>query len=50
MVVVARESAKRRGAIKDGIVYDAKQLLVDIRQMVRQQKQERGIISAQGGS
>jgi imidazolonepropionase-like amidohydrolase len=29
--------------IKDGIVYDAKQLLEDVRAMVRQQKQERGI-------
>ncbi len=29
--------------IKDGIVYDAKQLLVDVARMVKQQKQERGI-------
>lgn len=28
--------------IKDGIVYDAKQLLADVREMVRKQKQERG--------
>lgn len=31
--------------IKDGIVYDAKQLLADVREMVRKQKQERGIIT-----
>jgi imidazolonepropionase-like amidohydrolase len=37
--------------IKDGIVYDAKELLADVREMVRQQKRERGIvISDQGGS
>ena len=36
--------------IKDGIVYDAKQLLADVREMVREQKRERGIvISEQGG-
>ena len=35
--------------IKDGIVYDAKQLLADVREMVRKQKQERaGAVS--GGS
>ena len=31
--------------IKDGIVYDAQQLLEDVREMVRQQKVERGIVS-----
>jgi len=34
--------------IKDGIVYDAKKLLADVREMVRKQKAERNI--AQGGS
>jgi hypothetical protein len=29
--------------IKDGIVYDAKQLLADVREMVRKQKEERAI-------
>ena len=29
--------------IKDGIIYDAKQLLRDIEEMVNEQKQERGI-------
>jgi imidazolonepropionase-like amidohydrolase len=32
-----------RWTIKDGIVYDAKKLLADVRQMVRSEKQERGI-------
>jgi Amidohydrolase family len=31
--------------IKDGIVYDAKKLLADVREMVRKQKTERGIAS-----
>ena len=34
--------------IKDGIVYDAQQLLEDVREMVRKQKEERGIISQDG--
>lgn len=34
--------------IKDGIVYDARQLLADVREMVRQQKEQRAI-SQQGG-
>jgi imidazolonepropionase-like amidohydrolase len=34
--------------IKDGIVYDAKQLLADVREMVRQQKAERATISSDG--
>ena len=29
-----------RWTIKDGVVYDAKQLLADVRQMVEQQKQD----------
>ena len=29
--------------IKDGIVYDARQLLADVARMVEKQKQERGI-------
>lgn len=33
--------------IKDGIIYDAQQLLEDVREMVRQQKEERGIVSQQ---
>jgi imidazolonepropionase-like amidohydrolase len=33
--------------IKDGIVYDAKKLLEDVREMVRKQKQERGIVSSE---
>jgi len=33
--------------IKDGILYDAEQLREDIREMVRKQKQERGMISQQ---
>ena len=35
--------------IKDGIVYDAKQMLADVREMVRRQKEERAI-TQQGGS
>ena len=31
-----------RYTIKDGIVYDAKQLLADVRSMVEKQKAERG--------
>ncbi len=31
--------------IKDGIVYDAQQMLEDVREMVRKQKEERGIVS-----
>ena len=34
--------------IKDGIVYDAKQMLADVREMVRKQKAERKI-TEQGG-
>ena len=34
--------------IKDGIVYDAKELLADVRRMVEEQKQERGITSLPG--
>jgi hypothetical protein len=34
--------------IKDGIVYDAKKLLADVREMVRKQKMERGIASDAG--
>jgi imidazolonepropionase-like amidohydrolase len=34
-----------RWTIKDGIVYDAKQLLADVRRMVEEQKRERGITS-----
>ena len=34
-----------RYTIKDGIVYDAQQLLEDVREMVRKQKEERGIVS-----
>jgi len=33
--------------IKDGIVYDAQQLLADVREMVREQKEAR-VISEQG--
>jgi hypothetical protein len=32
-----------RYTIKDGIVYDAKQLLADVERMVREQKAQRGI-------
>jgi hypothetical protein len=32
-----------RWTIKDGIVYDARQLLEDVAEMVRQQKLERGM-------
>ena len=35
--------------IKDGIVYDAKQLLADVREMVRQAKAERAATTSQGG-
>ena len=31
-----------RYTIKDGIVYDAKRLLADVREMVEEQKAERG--------
>lgn len=31
------------GGIKDGIVYDARQLLADVAEMVSKQKAERGI-------
>jgi hypothetical protein len=34
--------------IKDGIVYDAKQLLADVREMVRQQKADRSIMDGGG--
>jgi imidazolonepropionase-like amidohydrolase len=34
--------------IKDGIVYDAKKLLEDVREMVKKQKQQRGIASENG--
>ena len=34
--------------IKDGIVYDAKQLLADVREMVRKQKADRSIMEGQG--
>jgi hypothetical protein len=34
-----------RWTIKDGIVYDAKELLADVRRMVAEQKRERGISS-----
>ena len=37
-----------RYTIKDGIVYDAKKLLADVREMVKKQKAERGIISLNG--
>lgn len=36
--------------IKDGIVYDAKQLLADVREMVREAKAERATTTSQGGS
>jgi imidazolonepropionase-like amidohydrolase len=36
--------------IKDGIVYDAQQLLEDVREMVKRQKEERGIVSDASGS
>ena len=32
-----------RWTIKDGVVYDARQLLEDVAEMVRQQKMERGM-------
>ena len=32
-----------RWTIKDGIIYDAKELLADVRRMVNEQKRERGI-------
>ncbi len=35
--------------IKDGIIYDAKQLLEDVREMVRKEKEERGVVSDGGG-
>ena len=34
--------------IKDGIVYDAQQLLADVREMVRKAKEERAV--SDGGS
>jgi len=34
--------------IKDGIVYDARKLLADVREMVRKQKAERNITDAGG--
>ena len=34
-----------RWTIKDGIVFDAKELLADVRRMVEEQKRERGITS-----
>ncbi len=37
-----------RYTIKDGIVYDARQLLEDVREMVRKQKAERGIATQSG--
>lgn len=36
--------------IKDGIVYDAKQLLADVREMVRKQKAQRSIMEGQGNN
>jgi imidazolonepropionase-like amidohydrolase len=36
-----------RYTIKDGIVYDAKKLLEDVREMVKKAKQERGIASSE---
>jgi imidazolonepropionase-like amidohydrolase len=36
--------------IKDGIVYDAKKLLADVREMVRKQKQARGVTNDGPGS
>lgn len=38
-----------RYTIKDGIVYDARQLLADVREMVRKQKEERGV-AGEGGA
>ncbi|MDX1395401.1 MAG: amidohydrolase, partial [Gemmatimonadota bacterium] len=35
--------------IKDGIVYDAKQLLADVREMVEDAKRERATATSQGG-
>src|SRR5690606_4269754 len=35
-----------RWVIKDGIVYDARQLLADVERMVQEQKRERGVITA----
>ena len=37
-----------RYTIKDGIVCDAKQMLADVRQMVRDQKEERTISEQDG--
>lgn len=34
-----------RWTIKDGIIFDAKELLADVRRMVKEQKRERGITS-----
>ncbi|MBI3981649.1 MAG: amidohydrolase family protein [Gemmatimonadetes bacterium] len=39
-----------RYTIKDGIVYDARQLLADVERMVRQQKAQRGMASPDGRS
>jgi len=38
-----------RYTIKDGIVYDAKQLLADVREMVREAKEERAVSDSGGG-
>ncbi len=38
-----------RYTVKDGIVYDAKQLLADVRAMVQAQKEERNITDGNGG-
>lgn len=39
-----------RYTIKDGIVYDARQLLEDVKEMVRQQKAERAAVSQDAGA
>ena len=38
-----------RYTIKDGIVYDARQLLEDVREMVREAKEDRAAVSPDGG-
>jgi hypothetical protein len=38
-----------RYTIKDGIVFDAKQLLADVREIVRQTKEEEGFVLTQPG-
>ena len=47
MVVRVKRQDRARGGIKytikDGIVYDARQLLADVERMVARQKAERGI-------